>query len=88
MKHDGSSKLARHRAEVYHSAFDIVLNDLKLPARHGTVLKLLHGLKSGTPILATVSADYEEMCVNYTDPSRLLLTLQTKGTTVWYPRAK
>jgi hypothetical protein len=61
MKNDSSSKLARHRAEVYHSAFDIVLEDIKLPARHGTVLKLHHGFKNGTPIIATVSSDYEEM---------------------------
>lgn len=61
LKGDSASSLALHRASVYQKVFDIVLDDLKVPTRHGTFVNLSNELKKGTPILATASADYEEM---------------------------
>ena len=62
-KEDSSSKLALHRAEVYHTALGIVFDDLELPAEHGTVFKFRDIYQSGLPIFMVVSADYEEMYV-------------------------
>jgi hypothetical protein len=39
-KNDASSKLAQHRAEVYHKALEIVFRDLGLAAKHGFVFKI------------------------------------------------
>ena len=61
LKDDSKSNLAHHRAEVYHKTFDIILEDLKIPARHGTFVLLSNNLKKGVPVLATAAADYEEM---------------------------
>lgn len=63
-KSDSGSSLALHRAGVYQKVFDIVLDDLKVPTRHGTYVKLSNELEKGTPILATASVDYEEMLVH------------------------
>jgi len=60
-KEDSSSKLALHRAEVYHAALGIVFADLELPAEHGTTFKFGDTFQSGIPIFMVVSADYEEM---------------------------
>ena len=60
-KEDSSSKLALHRAEVYHTALGIVFADLELPAEHGTIFKFRNTFQSGIPIFMVVSADYEEM---------------------------
>lgn len=64
-KNDSPSKLAEHRADVYHQAFEIILEDLKLSASYGVVVKVQNDLKKGTTVLATASADYEEMCATY-----------------------
>jgi len=61
LKDDSKSSLAHHRAHVYHKAFDIVLDDLKIPARHGTFVVISNNPKKGFPVFATASADYEEM---------------------------
>jgi len=60
-KNDASSKLAQHRAEVYHKALGIVFRDLGLAAKHGFVFKIFRRHMHGMPIFAAVSADYEEM---------------------------
>jgi len=60
---DSSSKLALHRAEVYHTALGIVFNDLEFPAEHGVMFKFHNTFYSGIPIFMVVSADYEEMYV-------------------------
>ena len=60
---DSSSKLALHRAEVYHTALGIVFDDLELPAEHGTVFKFRDTHLSGIPMFIVISADYEEMYV-------------------------
>jgi hypothetical protein len=62
-KNDSSSKLAQHRAQVYHVALEIVFSDLSLAAKHGTVFKIFRRHMHGMPIFAAVSADYEEMSV-------------------------
>jgi len=61
LKGDSSSSLALHRAGVYQKVFDIVLDDLKVSARHGTFVNLSNEFKKGTLVLAIASADYEEM---------------------------
>jgi hypothetical protein len=60
---DSSSKLALHRAEVYHTALGIVFSDLEFPAEHGVTFKFRDTFYSGIPIFMVVSADYEEMYV-------------------------
>jgi hypothetical protein len=61
LKKDSSSKLALHRAEVYHTALGIVFEDLELPAEHGTAFKFRDSYINGLPIFMVVAADYEEM---------------------------
>jgi hypothetical protein len=61
LNNDSKSDLAHHRADVYHRAFDIILDDLKVPAHHGTFVLSSANLIKGVPVLATASADYEEM---------------------------
>jgi hypothetical protein len=46
---------------VYHKALDIVFDDVKTAAKHGTVVKMLGKYRKGMQIFMTVSADYEEM---------------------------
>jgi hypothetical protein len=60
---DSSSKLALHRAEVYHTALGIVFSDLEFPAEHGVTFKFRDTFYSGIPIFMVISADYEEMYV-------------------------
>jgi hypothetical protein len=61
LKNDSQSSLAHHRACAYHKAFDIVLDDLKIPAHHGTFVMISNNPKKGFPVFATASANYEEM---------------------------
>ena len=61
MEDDASSKLAQHRAEVYHTALGIVFANFNSEANHGMVINTFETQRKGLPIFMAVSADYEEM---------------------------
>jgi hypothetical protein len=61
LKADSSSKLAQHRAEVYHAALGIVFASFESEAIHGVVFRILKMRRKGLPVFMAVSADYEEM---------------------------
>ncbi|KAI0315267.1 hypothetical protein OF83DRAFT_1173981 [Amylostereum chailletii] len=58
---DDPTKLALHRALVYHRSLDFILASLRYPSHFGTLVKASLGILTGYPIIAVASMDYEEM---------------------------